>query len=73
MKSLTRRVIQGIKDLAPDVTVDVVSQNRHLKLAVERPGVPRRHIAVALSPKNEEYAFRNSLNDARRALNLEKS
>lgn len=71
MNSLLRRTLRGIKGLAPNVRAEVLRQNKHIVLGVERPG-HKGKVTMSLSPSVEDHAVLNAINDARRALNLEK-
>lgn len=72
MRAIQRRMIQGIKALAPEITVEVASTKRHQILVVSRPGVKPRKVSTSVSPKNEGHAILNAIEDARRALELPK-
>ena len=65
-----RRIFKGIKALATGATVTVLRQGCHLIIEVARPGVTPRHLPLAVSPKNEEHAIRNAINQARKLLEI---
>lgn len=68
--ALHRRIVKGIKALADDVEVIVLRQQRHVVISIARPGVAPRHMPVAVSPKNPEYAIRSSIRQARKLLEI---
>lgn len=72
MDAFPRRALKGIRELHPDVIVEVLRQKKHIVLEVKRPGINPRHITLSLSPKNEDHAVVAVVREARRALNLEK-
>jgi hypothetical protein len=69
MKAIHRRALLAIKALGDDVKVEVLRQRTHTVLSVSRDGVPPRHIALSVSPKDMDHALLGVVRDARRALN----
>jgi hypothetical protein len=67
-----RRIIKGIKALGEGVTVKVVRTRKHVILEIARPGVDARHIPTATSPKDNDYAVINAINQARKVLGIPK-
>lgn len=65
-----RRIIKGIKALDEEVTVKIVRTRKHVILEVARPGVESRHIPTATSPKDNDYAVINAINQARKVLRI---
>jgi hypothetical protein len=67
-----RRMIKGIKALGEGVTVEIVRTRKHVIFEIARPGVGPRHIPTATSPRDDDYAVINAINQARKVLNLPK-
>ena len=67
-----RRMIKGIKALGEGVTVEIVRTRKHVIFGIARPGVEPRHIPTATSPRDDDYAVINAINQARKVLNLPK-
>ncbi len=67
-----RRMIKGIKALDEGVTVKIVRTRKHVIFEVARPGVESRHIPTATSPRDDDYAVINAINQARKALGIPK-
>lgn len=67
-----RRMIKGIKALDEGVTVEIVRTRKHVIFEIARPGVEPRHIPTATSPRDNDYAVTNAINQARKALRLPK-
>jgi len=67
---IRRKVIRGIRALAPDVTVEVVRVRKHVILEIARPGITPRHLSLAGSPRDSEHAVDNTISQARKALGL---
>lgn len=68
--ALHRRIVKGIKALADDVSVVVLRQRKHCIIEVSRPGITSRRMPLAVSPAQEEYSIRNSINQARKLLEI---
>lgn len=67
-----RRIIKGIKALGEEVTVKIVRTRKHVILEVARPGVGPRHVPTATSPRDNDYAVTNAVNQARKLLEIPK-
>lgn len=73
MLTIHKKMIQGIKRLAPDVNATLLRHNKHAVIEVTRADPPAAiHITVSITPKVPEYAVLNAIEDARRALALPK-
>lgn len=68
--AVRRRVTKGIQALAPEVTVKIVRARKHVILEIARPGIKPRHLPLASSPNDDAHAIINTINQARKALNL---
>lgn len=69
MLALHRRIIKALKNHAPDISVELVREKKHVVLDFTHD-VSTTRITIAKSPTNADSTYRNACTDVCKALKL---